>query len=146
MFSLPPTARTTPRRRIVKRLLVALISGAAVFSIAFASAAALDVNGGTIQYGEDNQLTCTAGANVDGWGVETDTNLTSFVRINYNPACAGNDMFVKITQGGTVIRSVAKQPLDASGSTGNLAFTPVSTEAITDIHITIEGPSGEANN
>jgi hypothetical protein len=130
----------------VKRLLVALISGAAVFSIAFASAAALDVNGGTIQYGEDNQLTCTSSANVAGWGVETDTNLTSHVRISYDPDCAGNDMFVKITQNGTVIRSVSKQPLDATGSTGNLGFTPVSTEAITDIHITIEGPGGDPNN
>lgn len=130
----------------MKRLLVALISGAAVFSIAFASAAALDVNGGTIQYGEDNQLTCTASANVDGWGVETDNGMTSHVRINYDPDCAGNDMFVQITDDGTVVRSVKKQPLDGTGSTGNLSFAAYPTVDITDIHITIEGPSGDPNN
>ncbi len=117
-----------------------------MFSIAFASAAALDVNGGTIQYGEDNQLTCTAGANVDGWGADADTGQTTFVRINYNPLCAGNDMFVRITTNGTVVRSVSKTPLDASGSTGNLSFAPLANEDVTDIHILIEGSAGEANN
>lgn len=129
----------------MKRLLVALISGAAVFSIAFASAAALDVNGGTLQYGEDNQLTCTASANVTGWGAETDTGQTSFVRISYDPDCAGNDMFVKITDDGAVVRSTSKT-LDASGNTGIMAFTPYPTVDITDIHITIEGPGGDPNN
>lgn len=130
----------------MKRFLIALVAGSAVFSIAFASAAALDVNGGTIQYGEDNQLTCTASANVDGWGVETSDGMTSHVRINYDADCAGNDMFVDITNDDAVVRSVSKANLDASGSTGNLTFAAYPTVDITDIHITIEGPAGDPNN
>jgi hypothetical protein len=123
------------------------MAGAAVFAITFAAAASLDVNGGTLQYGEDNQLTCTASAAVDGWGSDADTGLTYWVRINYDPDCVGNDMFVRITHNGTVIESVSKQPLDNSGSTGNLTFSPpIPNEDITDIHILIEGPAGEFNN
>jgi hypothetical protein len=129
----------------VKRFLVALMAGTAVFAITFAAAATLSVNGGTIQYGEDNTLTCTASANVDGWGADADTGQTSFVRITYNPACAGNDMFIRITDGGTVVRSLTKT-LDASGTTGNLAFAPINNVSITDIHILIEGPNGIPNN
>ncbi len=130
----------------MKRFLIALVAGSAVFSIAFASAAALDVNGGTIQYGQDNALTCTASATVDGWGADADTGTTTYVRINYNPACAGNDMFVRITTNGTVVRAFSKSPLDATGSTGNLPFAALANVDITDIHILIEGPVGEFNN
>jgi hypothetical protein len=123
------------------------MAGAMVFAVAFAAAATLSVNGGTIQYGEDNALTCTASANVDGWGADADTGLTTYVRIFYNPACAGNDMFVRVTDASNaVIASVQKVPLDASGSTGNLSFaTPLANEAIDDIHILIEGPGGTPN-
>jgi hypothetical protein len=129
----------------MKRFFVALMAGAAVFAITFAAAASLDVNGGTIQYGEDNQLTCTASATVDGWGYESDNGLVSHVRINYDPDCVGNTMFVSITDDGTVVRTASKV-LDVSGSTGNLAFTPIPAVDITDIHIAIEGPAGEFNN
>ena len=54
-------------------------------------------------------------------------------------------MFVRITDGGTVVRSLTKT-LDASGTTGNLAFAPIDNEDITDIHILIEGPNGIPNN
>jgi hypothetical protein len=123
------------------------MAGAMVFAVAFAAAATLSVNGGTIQYGEDNALTCTASADVNGWGADADTGLTYFVRISYNPLCAGNDMFVKVTDvNGAVIASVSKAPLDNTGSTGNLAFvTPLDNEAIDDIHILIEGPGGTPN-
>lgn len=129
----------------MKRFLIALMAGAMVFAVAFAAAATLNVNGGTLQYGEDSSLTCTASANVDGWGADADLGTTNYVRILYAPACAGNDMFVRITdETGTTVRSLSKA-LDASGSTGNLAFSPLDNEDIHDIHILIEGPGGTPN-
>jgi hypothetical protein len=127
----------------MKRFFVALMAGAAVFAITFAAAASLDVNGGTIQYGEDTQLTCTSSANVQGWGYESDTGLVSFVRIAYNPLCAGNDMFVAIADSDSVERTGAA--LTNSG-TVTINFTPLPAVTITDIHIAIEGSAGEANN
>jgi hypothetical protein len=119
------------------------MAGAMVFAAAFAAAATLSVNGGTLQYGEDNSLTCTASANVDGWGADADTGTTTYVRIKYDPACAGNDMFVRVTNSlGATIASVAKQPLDGTGLTGNLGFSALNNEDIHDIHILIEGPGG----
>jgi hypothetical protein len=127
----------------VKRFLIALMAGAMVFAVAFAAAATLSVNGGTLQYGEDNLLTCTESANVTGWGAEADDGLTYFVKISYDPACAGSDMFVRITDATHAVIGTVSKALDNTGSTGNLAFTtPLSTEAIADIHILIEGPSG----
>jgi hypothetical protein len=135
----------------VRRLLAALMVGAAVFGIAYASAAALNVNGGTIQAGSDVTLTCTSSANVDGWGLETSDGLVYTVRVTYDPACAGNDMFIVVTEGGVAVADASKQPLDNSGSTGNLPLTvlgssttanPRSAAAITDVHIFIEGPTG----
>jgi hypothetical protein len=127
-----------------------LLTIAAVLGIsaaAYASAAALDVNGGTLQYGEDNQVTCTASANVNGWGADADTGTTSYVRISYDPDCAGNDMFIRLTKNGTTIKSLTVANLTNSGSTGNVAISPpIANEDITDIHILIEGPGGDPNN
>lgn len=135
----------------MKRFLIALIAGTAVFAVAFAAAATLSVNGGTIQAGSDDSVVCTNSANVDGWGLETDTGLVGYVRLLYYPGCAGNDMFVTITHNGTPVAD-AKTTLDNTGSTGNLTLTalgagnttptPVLATDITDIHVFIEGPVG----
>ncbi len=138
----------------MKRTIVALLIGGMVFGTILGLAATLSVNGGTIQAGEDNDLRCTTNANVDGWGLETDTNMVSYVRIFINANCEGSDMFIKFTQDGTVIAD-AKLTLDGSGSTGNVPLTavgwgdttPVPQDAsdITDIHIWIEGSGGTPN-
>ena len=53
----------------MKRILAALMAGAAVFTIAFASAAALGVNGNVIQAGVDSDVSCdTDGVNAN-WGL-----------------------------------------------------------------------------
>ena len=125
----------------MKRFLIALMAGAMVFAVAFAAAATLSVNGGTLQYGEDNSLTCTDSANVLGWGAELDDGLTYNVRIEYDVACEGNDMFVRITDvNGGALAVVKKQPLDATGEVTLSFVTPLATTAIHDIHILIEGP------
>jgi hypothetical protein len=128
----------------VKRFLVALVAGGAVFAMTFAAAAALDVNGGTIQYGEDNQLTCTASANVLGWGYESSDGLVYHVRIGYDPDCAGNTMFVAITDADSVERTGSAELTNVGQVT--VPFTPLPAVTITDIHIAIEGPGGDPNN
>lgn len=58
----------------MKRFVIALIAGAAVFAIAFASAAALDLNGGTIQAGTLTPLTCQTGPVTVGYHTLVDGN------------------------------------------------------------------------
>jgi hypothetical protein len=119
------------------------MAGTMVFSVAFASAAALIVNGGTIQAGEDLTLVCDAdGVSVGGWGLETDTGLVEFVRITgISPACAGNELFANITGGGSELTEAG--PVVIAGTTEILNFdTDVPAVSIEDIHLFIEGPSG----
>jgi hypothetical protein len=122
--------------------MVALLVGVTVFGAVFALAASLGVSGGAIQAGADTELRCdTDGVQVLGWGLETDTGKVSFVRIGgINGACAGNDMFVNITSGGTKIAG-GSVTLDGTGST-KISFPPQDAVAITDIGVFIEGPNG----
>jgi hypothetical protein len=56
----------------MKRLIVALLVGGAVFSAVFAAAATLIVFGGTLQAGSDGDLVCDEdGIYVDAWAVNT---------------------------------------------------------------------------
>jgi hypothetical protein len=83
----------------MKRVFAALLAGAAVFSIAFASAAVLDVNGEVIQAGVDSDLRCDADGVNGNWGLETDTNQVTFVRIDgIDAACEGAQMWIRINE------------------------------------------------
>jgi hypothetical protein len=119
------------------------MAGTMVFSVAFASAAALIVNGGTIQAGSDVDLVCDSdGVRVEGWGLETDTGLVHFVRVgNIWADCVGADIFANITGGGgAVLTQTVGVTID--DTTETLHFDDaVSAVAIEDIHIFIEGPS-----
>lgn len=56
----------------MKRLLVALLVGGMVFGTVLAIAAGLNVSGGTIQGGTDDDLICDEGGiYVDAWGLNT---------------------------------------------------------------------------
>src|SRR3989304_5232508 len=56
----------------MKRLIVALLVGGAVFGTVLAIAASLNVSGGTIQAGPDTDLVCDEGGiNVDAWAVNS---------------------------------------------------------------------------
>jgi hypothetical protein len=121
---------------------------------AYGAAATVSVNGGTLQAGNDNNLQCTEQANVLGWGLETDNGMVSFVRIGLNLNCAGNDLFVSITDDGVEVRSGSVQPIPAGGNCDPdppgqvcvlVPFAPYPAEDITDIHIFIEGPAGIPN-
>ena len=129
----------------MKRLLAAIAAATIVFSVAFAAAATLTVNGGAIQAGSDTSLYCDPdGVFVAGWGLESDTGLVSFVRINgIQGSCFGNDMFANITGagGGTLTKATAVNPIDAVEEV--LTFvTPQNASLIEDIHVFIEGPAG----
>ena len=127
----------------MKRFLIALMAGTVVFSVAFASAAGLIVNGGTIQAGQDLDLVCDSdGVRVEGWGLETDDGMVSFVRIgNIWADCVGADLFARITGAGGVKLTEAG-PVTIDDTIEVLNFdTPVLASAIEDIHVFIEGPS-----
>jgi hypothetical protein len=129
----------------VKRLLAAIVAATLVFSVAFAAAATLTVNGGAIQAGSDTSLWCDPdGVFVAGWGLETDDGLVYSVRIGgIEGSCFGNDLFANITAAGgvTLTKATAVNPINATEEV--LTFvTPQLASAIEDIHVFIEGPAG----
>jgi hypothetical protein len=119
----------------MKRLLTALLAGAAVFSIAFASAALLEVRGETIQAGVDTDVTCDADGVDANWGLETDDNTVRNVRISdINQTCFGAEMFVQVDGvdlGSTII--------DANSETFSFSSPYPAPETINSLRIWIEG-------
>ena len=119
----------------MKRLLAALLVGAAVFTIAFASAAALNVNGEVIQAGVDFDLTCDANGVNGNWGLETDTNQVRNVRIDdIDAACIGAQMWVRINETdtyGPVTIASNSETFDFNGF-----YTP---EELVSLRVWIEG-------
>lgn len=129
----------------MKRILVALMAGAAVFTIAFASAAFLSVNGGVLQAGEDNDLTCSDGVAVQGWGLETDTDSVNSVRINGFDDCAGADVLIRLTDGTGTYLTGNIAPDDGNPineAEERFAFAATDPSDIGDIHVWIEGGGG----
>jgi hypothetical protein len=124
---------------------MALIAVGALTALAVGSAAALQVNGGTIQAGIDTTLTCDDVVDVKGWGFEQGTGLVHNVRIGgIAPACVGNSLFVTVTSGGSIFQGsilelTANQVEGGTPGTATVAFTPRPPEDITAIHIVIEG-------
>ncbi len=123
----------------------------ALFGVVFGAAATLDVSGGAIQAGEDLNLKCDPDVvRVDGWGLETDDGKVYHVRIHdIHTDCVGNDIFVGVTNSGTVVRSgSAPIPADGTGDdddadTGEVGvkirFSGYPAVDITDIEVYIEG-------
>lgn len=140
----------------MKRFLVALMAGAAVFTLAFAAAAQLGVNGGTIQAGQDVDLRCDPnGVTVRGWGLEQSTGEVHTVRVgrideecwNSNQYGPGNEqmIFGNILDGdGNVLTETA--PKIVTMDTETLTFdTPQQAVDIDGLELFIEGPEGERN-
>lgn len=124
------------------RFLMVLAVAGTIMAGAFASAAALGVNGGAIQAGVDATLYCDAdGVTVAGWGLETDTDSVNGVRINgISTLCSGNDMFVKVfNSSGTVI---GQNNVTVTAVEHAFTFAPVNPANIVKIQVWIEGPAG----
>jgi hypothetical protein len=122
----------------MKRLLAALLAGAAVFSIAFASAATLGVNGNVIQAGVDGDVRCdTDGVNT-AYGLETSDNTVRYVRIeDIDPACNGASAFLKVNESA----GDALGPVEIVDGQARFNFSSPypSPESISSIRVWIEG-------
>jgi len=85
----------------MKRFLIALLAGSAVFALVFGAAATLIVNGGTLQAGEDTNLTCDSdGVYVSAWGVNTYPVLEGVESVTIKgipAACNGARILGRIT-------------------------------------------------
>ncbi len=134
----------------MKRFIIALIAGAAVFSIAFGAAAALSVNGGVLQAGRDGDVTCTAAVEVEGWGLETDTDSVGSVRISGFAGCEGADAFVRLLDSGGSYLTGNLTPDDGNpiDSDEERFVIPggVNPTVVDDVRVWIEGGGGTADN
>jgi hypothetical protein len=141
----------------MKRVIVALLIGGALFGAIYGLAAGLNVEGGTIQAGSDVDLICDEdGVQVLGWSLETNDGNVYAVRIgNIDEQCAGNDIFVSITDTGVEIAD-GDATIETDAADGGDGCTDtdaaevctriqipggVPAEDITDIEVFIEGPS-----
>ena len=117
----------------MKRLVTALAAGAAVSTIAFASASVLGVDGSTIQHGQDGVSCDTNGVNAN-WGLETDDNSVRSVRISeISSACIGDELFVKVND-----RAVQKKVI--AGPSESFTLSPQMTaDEVGNVEIWIEG-------
>ncbi len=117
----------------MKRIITALAGGAAVATLAFASASVLQVDGGTIQAGSAG-VTCDSDGVKVNYGLETDTNSVNSVRIEgIDSACEGAEMFVAINGdrvGAVTLTAAASQ---------SVAITSRTPESINNVKIWIEG-------
>ena len=82
----------------MKRIILALAVGGAVFGVVFAAAAALNVSGGVTQAGSVPSLVCDAdGVVVEGYGVELDDLTGHFLKVSgIDAACAGYELGAQI--------------------------------------------------
>ena len=78
-----------------KRTAVALAAGAIMSTAGFASASALNVEGGIIQYGEDTVLTCDEDGLTAAWTVDPATEAVLLTISGINAACQGSTLSVK---------------------------------------------------
>lgn len=109
---------------------------------AYGAATTIGLTGGAIQYGVDADLSCDSSIQVLGWGLETDTDLVSNVRIgDIAEACQGNALFVQVLNGPTSV--IARGNVDPLTTTEvTVPFNvAVHTADITTLKVWIEGPN-----
>ncbi len=85
----------------MKRIIVALMVGGALFGVVLGAAASLGVSGSVIQAGTDGSLWCDGtGVQVDAWAVNDIPGPyegVEWVTISgVDPACAGARMYVRV--------------------------------------------------
>jgi hypothetical protein len=139
----------------MKRLLLALIAGAMVFTVAFASAAALQVDASVIQSGGDVDVTCQTGPVTVGYQTTVVGNgefaVTGITFSGLEPSCDGLTVAVSliaapgnsgVTQvgfiGGTLhVSSAGTFSLNDSNDAFKSGF-PVPASAIGDVQVLIK--------
>ncbi|QDO89722.1 hypothetical protein FNH13_16410 [Ornithinimicrobium ciconiae] len=121
----------------MKRVATAIVAGAAVASLAYASASVLTVNAKPLQAGGDS-VTCQEADNPVEvvWGLETGSNSVGSVTVkNIAEACwdSGAKVFVAID--GVPVLSGGNSPL-ITGASHTLAFpSPRAPESINDVRV-----------
>jgi len=125
----------------MKRTLFALGVGV-ILTIIVAFAANLALDGGVIQVGSDNTLTCdTDGVQVAGWGLETDDNTVRWVRIGgISTDCVGDDMFVRVYDTTPSVIAGGSKTIASALETINFSAPYPSAAAIDKLTVWIEGP------
>jgi len=126
----------------MKRLIVALLVGGAIFGAVFAAAAALNVDAGFLQAGSDDTLVCDAdGVQIfyqDGWSSALDDfAITGVVVAGIDDTCDGKLVEVVLTDvngnwlasGATTIPVVGNATVDTSPD--------VLASAVYDVHVII---------
>jgi hypothetical protein len=111
-----------------------------ILAAAYGAAAALGLNGGSIQAGVDAQLYCDVdGVQVTGWGLETDDSKVYFVTLgDIDAACLGNEMFVRVEDSGG--NKLGFGSATIAGSTQQFSFNPaISALSIETLKVWIEG-------
>lgn len=122
----------------MKRYLVALGAAGLVGSVVLGSAAALSVDGGVVQSGQDLTLTCDA----DGVTVVQRSELDAQVPFSIGPkvtgidaACVGENIVVTAFKGSTQIGqytgAVGSSTVNGAWDTGNLALADIDNLTVT---------------
>lgn len=132
------------------RLILALVVMAALATSAFGAAAALPVNGGVIQAGSDNTLSCDPdGIYVDGYGFELDNLKVSYVRFGgIHDDCLSARVFAAVyDSGGTQLdgnlQGTLTAPLSGPANDNKLKLSfasAVPAASIHEIHVGIQKP------
>jgi len=126
----------------MKRIILALLVGAAVFSTVFAAAALLNVDAGVLQAGSDEVLTCDAdGVQVtyqDGWQSSLDDfGITATVVAGINAACNGRLVEVVLTDiGGNWLASGSGTFTNPTNVTATMSPV-VAARDVYDVHVII---------
>ena len=125
----------------MKRILFALGVGV-ILTIIVAFAANLVLDGGVIQVGSDNTLTCdTDGVQVAGWGLETDDSTVRFVRIGgISSNCLGDDLFVKVYDTTPSVIAEGSKTIASAEEKIDFSAPYPSAAAIDRLTVWIEGP------
>ena len=119
----------------MKRVITALAGGAVVATVAFASASALQLNGGVIQDSGKVGVSCDRDGVKANWGLETDDSSVRSVRIEgIDEACIGADMFVKVNDG-----TAKKVTITGTSATVRFDAPYPTAKSIRSVQVLIEG-------
>lgn len=127
----------------MKRYLSALAVAALVFGVVLGSAAALDVNGGSVQVGSDGVKCDRNGVTVASYRVEAsnaDRPQSHGVRITgIHPRCEGADLFAKVLGDGGDQLGYGSTSINGNQATVTYRNGTVTAKDIERVQITIDG-------
>lgn len=117
----------------MKRITTAVLAGATVATLAYASASLLEVDSKPIQAGFDTVSCDTDGVDV-GWGFESDSSTVSSVTVrDIASECVGYKMFVDVNG-----ERVGGNSIPITGDSISIKFDPVRTvKSIDNIRVQI---------